>query len=62
MGRTRKIYLHFHEESYNSFPHVLTTYNGPGIGKDFSLELESQYIRYTCNKSGVPVRNRIEEN
>jgi len=40
-------YLHFHEVSYNSYPHYDTQFTVPGMGKDFVLKLESQHLDYT---------------
>jgi hypothetical protein len=40
-------YLHFHEESWNSYPHFLTTWTIPGKEKDFFLHIESQHFPYT---------------
>lgn len=39
-------YMHFHEKSYNSYPHFRTSYEMPGMGEDFQLSIESQHIRY----------------
>lgn len=46
-------YLHFHETSYNAFPHFLTLYSVPGMGKDFDLRIESQHVKYECNSNGT---------
>jgi hypothetical protein len=40
-------YLHFHEESWNSYPHFLTTWTIPEKEKDFFLHIESQHFPYT---------------
>jgi hypothetical protein len=39
-------YLHCHERSHNGYPHYHTVYEVPGMGKDFSLLVESQHIEY----------------
>lgn len=44
-------YLHFHENSYNCFPHFLTTYQVPGMGKDFQLQIESQHVEFSCSNN-----------
>ena len=49
-------YMHFHEESYNSYPHFLTTYKMPGMGDDFMLSIESQHIKYT---TGMEIPDNI---
>lgn len=46
-------YLHFYETSYNCFPHFLTLYSVPGMGKDFDLRIESQHVKYECNSNGI---------
>jgi hypothetical protein len=40
-------YLHFHEESHNSYPHYLTTCTIPTKENDFFLHIESRHIAYT---------------
>lgn len=40
-------YLHFHEESWNAYPHYHTINFVPGMGKDLILDVESQHITYT---------------
>lgn len=39
-------YLHFHEESYNAYPHYDTNDFIPALGKDFILHVETQHIEY----------------
>lgn len=39
-------YLHFHEESWNSFPHYYTVDFIPALGENFVLNVESQHIPY----------------
>lgn len=39
-------YLHFHEESYNGFPHLYTKEFVPGLGDDFQLSIETQHSDY----------------
>lgn len=43
-------YLHFHEESWNAFPHYYTVDFIPAMGDNFILNVESQHIPY---KSGM---------
>lgn len=43
-------YLHFHEESWNAFPHYYTVDFIPAMGDKFLLHVESQHIPY---KSGM---------
>lgn len=43
-------YLHFHEVSYNSFPHTTTTTSIPSLGDDFLLQVESQHISLQYHK------------
>ena len=45
-------YLHFHEESWNSYPHYVTKNRVPGMGKDFILDVESRHIEY---KNGMNI-------
>ncbi|KAK8833703.1 hypothetical protein M9Y10_024898 [Tritrichomonas musculus] len=40
-------YLHFHEKSWNAFPHYNTIDFIPALGDDFILNVESQHIAYT---------------
>ncbi|KAH0794457.1 Phosphatidylinositol transfer protein [Histomonas meleagridis] len=49
-------YLHFHEKSWNAFPHYFTQYSVPGMGKDFVLSIESQHINYT---NGMEIPDNI---
>ena len=46
-------YLHAHEKSYNAYPHFYTTYEQPGMGKNFYFLVESKHIPYTTEE-GVP--------
>jgi hypothetical protein len=46
-------YLHCHERSHNAYPHYHTVYEVPGMGKDFSLLVESQHVDYD-RLSGCP--------
>ena len=39
-------YLHFHEKSWNAFPHTTTVDFIPALGDDFILKVESQHIEY----------------
>lgn len=39
-------YLHFHEESWNAFPHYYTVDFIPAMGDNFLLHVESQHIPY----------------
>ena len=45
-------YLHFHEESVNNWPHIVTIDRVPGLGEDFMLECESDHIDYYA---GMPM-------
>lgn len=47
-------YLHFYETSYNCFPHFLTMYDVPGMGKDFDLRIESQHVKYEHGMKDFP--------
>ena len=49
-------YMHFHDESFNSYPLFLTTYKMPGMGDDFMLSIESQHIKYT---TGMEIPDNI---
>jgi hypothetical protein len=46
-------YLHSHERSHNGYPHYHTVYEVPGMGKDFSLLVESQHVEYD-KSAGCP--------
>ncbi|KAK8838879.1 hypothetical protein M9Y10_032921 [Tritrichomonas musculus] len=39
-------YLHFHEKSWNAYPHYNTHNFVPSLGDDFILKVESQHIEY----------------
>ncbi|KAH0793099.1 Phosphatidylinositol transfer protein [Histomonas meleagridis] len=40
-------FLHFHEKSFNAFPHIKTTNFIPDADDKFFLQVESQHIPYT---------------
>lgn len=39
-------YLHFHEESWDTYPYYKTLDRVPGLGEKFGLDVESQHIPY----------------
>ncbi|KAH0786461.1 Phosphatidylinositol transfer protein [Histomonas meleagridis] len=40
-------YLHFHEKSYNAYPHFYTEYSVPGLKDKFKLSIESQHLEFS---------------
>lgn len=49
-------FYHFHEQSWNSFPHVHTQYHVPGMGDNFSMSIDSYYAPY---KKDEPVPDNL---
>lgn len=46
-------YCHLHEKSWVSYPHYHTVYENPGIGKNFSMEIDSWHVPYKHGE-GIP--------
>lgn len=49
-------FCHWHEESWNAFPHVHTQYNVPGMGDGFAMSIDSYYTPY---KKDEPIQDNL---
>lgn len=49
-------YAHVHEDNNNAFPHTVTTFDIPGMGKDMILHTETRHVVYT---PGMEIPNNL---